>query len=137
MNRTRICLISFAFFFSSSVLSQSDECGPFEGQLSDGTCYKLNTGGPTGSGGAVMAVGLVAVGYGIYKISSSGDTLEEANMRAQEIADGLGIRLNEISSPLRISTMKPILNSNPNISSERKVLRRKNKINLLDIEYRF
>ncbi len=68
-------------------------------ELSDGTCVNLNEGNSS-SNGAMVLVGVAAVGYGIYKMTSSDDTPAEANLRAQELSNGYGIRLNNINTPL-------------------------------------
>ena len=84
----------------------SADCPSYQTELSDGTCVNLNEGNSS-SNGAMVLVGVAAVGYGIYKMASSGDTPQEANLRAKEISDGFGIRLNNINAPIRISTMRP------------------------------
>ena len=52
----------------------------------------------------LVVLGLVVVvGYLALKKNSDKPTIEEATFRAKEIANGYGIRLNSIHSPIRVS----------------------------------
>ena len=85
----------------------------------------------------VITIG--AVGYGIYKLSTADSKTEEAQMIAKEYFEGLGIRLNNPDSHLRISTLKsiPYRDSNKNSVELYNLDSIRNKANLLSIDYRF
>ena len=77
--------------------------------------------GSSSAGGILVVLGLVAV-VGYIALSNKADDADEvteeeaASFRAREIADGYGIRLNSIHSPVRISLFPSKLNhSNKNM----------------------
>jgi|TARA_B110000211_G_scaffold211567_1_gene250549 hypothetical protein len=107
MKKIFTLIILFILPFSQTALVHANDCGPFQTQLSDGQCVDLNDDSSKGAAAGIV-LGLAAVGYGIYKMTSSDDTPAEANLRAQELSNGYGIRLNNINTPLRISTMRSV-----------------------------
>ena len=72
--------------------------------------------GSSSAGGILVVLGLVAVvGYIALSNKADEETEEEAaSFRAREIADGYGIRLNSIHSPVRISLFPSKLNHSNN-----------------------
>lgn len=94
----------FILPFSQTALGQTS-CS-----ANDAACLAALAGNIAESNSNQATLGLIAAaaaGYGIYKLTSSEDTPEEANLRAQEMSNGYGLRLNNINAPIRISTMRP------------------------------
>ena len=70
----------------------------------DTVCIANATSNNEGNAALLVLLAVVVVG-GIYMMSKKADkpTTEEATFRAKEIANGYGIRLNSIHSPIRVS----------------------------------
>ena len=75
--------------------------------------------GSSSAGGILVVLGLVAV-VGYMALSNKADDADEvteeeaASFRAKEIANGYGIRLNSMHSPVRISLFPSKLNHSNN-----------------------
>lgn len=124
----------FILLFSQTAIVQADNCPSTHTQLSDGSCFALNESSSSANS-ALLLLGAAAVGYGIYKISSSDDTPEEANLRVQEISNGYGIRLNNIDAPIRISTLKPLSNNTLDQVKDDNGVQLNQKVGVFNIEY--
>ena len=123
-----------ALTFIQAALVHADDCGPFQTQLSDGRCLDMNDESSKEASAGIL-LGLAAVGYGIYALTSSDDTPEEANLRAQEISDGYGLRLNNITAPIRISTMQPLSRNTFDQVQNNNEVKWSHKVNLLNVDY--
>jgi hypothetical protein len=120
--------------FSQIALVHADNCGEFQTELGDGTCFDLNESSSSANG-ALALVGVAAVGYGIYKMTSSDDTPEEANLRAQEFSNGYGLRLNNINAPIRISTMGPVSYNAVDVAKDDGGNKSNFRLGMLRVEY--
>ena len=125
-------IIFFTIPFSQTALSQ-DSCS-----ANDAACLArlaARVGEKNANANVLGLLALAGVGYGIYKLTSSDDTPKEANLRAQEISNGYGLRLNNINAPIRISTMRPVSYNTFGQAKEDDGNQSNLNINMLDIEY--
>lgn len=95
------------------------------------------------TGNAILGlIGVGALGYGIYKLSSNQDSAEETKLRAEEFILGLGIQLNNPQSSLRISTLKSKVGLESNgyrhLDINNSIKKNKNSYtNILSVDYNF
>ena len=118
--------------FSQTALSQ-DSCSQDDAPCLARLAARIAEGNSQGQLLGVIA--LAAAGYGIYKLSSSNDTPEEAKFRAQELSNGYGLRLNNINAPLRISIMRRLSYNTFGKAKEEDENQGDVNLNMLHIEY--
>ena len=104
----KIVIASFILlplFFSQSSSAQAYDCPSAQTQISNGSCV------PETSSSEDTLLLLVG-GLGIYLMAEmiiDDANAEESKLISQEINSGYGVRLNGRNTPVRISTLRPIL----------------------------